>query len=125
MVSEYDYWLFDLDGTVVDIEPSYPRSVFDEVGDRLAGTVANARAVLKRKRNEDDWHTQRLLNAHYYQNDAESKALLAGTEMPVPLEEGRWTIRLMEAIRDAARDDREREGRGGRRTERAVGRDGE
>ncbi|MFB6183738.1 MAG: HAD family hydrolase [Haloarculaceae archaeon] len=31
----YDFWLFDLDGTVVDVEPSYVRTVFDEVGDRL------------------------------------------------------------------------------------------
>ncbi|WP_123537573.1 HAD family hydrolase [Halosimplex salinum] len=31
----YDFWLFDLDGTVVDVEPSYPRSVVERVGDRL------------------------------------------------------------------------------------------
>ena len=32
---EYDFWLFDLDGTVVDVDASYPRSVIGEVGDRL------------------------------------------------------------------------------------------
>lgn len=31
----YDFWLLDLDGTLVDIEPSYIRSVFDGIGDRL------------------------------------------------------------------------------------------
>jgi phosphoglycolate phosphatase len=31
----YDFWVFDLDGTIVDIEPSYPREVVGEVGDRL------------------------------------------------------------------------------------------
>jgi len=31
----YDFWLFDLDGTVVDVERSYARSVVGEVGDRL------------------------------------------------------------------------------------------
>lgn len=31
----YDYYLFDLDGTLVDIDPAYPRSVIDRVGDRL------------------------------------------------------------------------------------------
>jgi len=33
--AEYDVWLFDLDGTLVDIEPDHPRRVFDEIGDRL------------------------------------------------------------------------------------------
>lgn len=32
---EYDFWMFDLDGTLVDIEPSYARDVVFEVGDRL------------------------------------------------------------------------------------------
>jgi len=31
----YDFWLFDLDGTLVDVEPAYPLRVFEEVGDRL------------------------------------------------------------------------------------------
>ncbi|PSP84729.1 HAD family hydrolase [Halobacteriales archaeon QS_1_68_17] len=31
----YDFWLLDLDGTLIDVEPSYPRRVFDEIGDRL------------------------------------------------------------------------------------------
>ncbi len=32
---EYDFWLFDLDGTLVDVPESYARQVFDRVGDRL------------------------------------------------------------------------------------------
>ena len=35
MVEEYDFWLFDLDGTLVDVEPSYSREVFERVGDRI------------------------------------------------------------------------------------------
>jgi phosphoglycolate phosphatase len=31
----YDFWLFDLDGTVVDVHPEYPREVVTEVGDLL------------------------------------------------------------------------------------------
>ncbi|MFW5939301.1 MAG: HAD family hydrolase [Halolamina sp.] len=31
----YDFWLLDLDGTVVDVEPRYRHAVFDAVGDRL------------------------------------------------------------------------------------------
>ncbi|MDS0294209.1 HAD family hydrolase [Halogeometricum luteum] len=36
MVSDaYDFWLFDLDGTLVDADWSYTREVFDRVGDSL------------------------------------------------------------------------------------------
>jgi phosphoglycolate phosphatase len=31
----YDYWLFDLDGTLVDTEWSYKREIFDRVGEEL------------------------------------------------------------------------------------------
>jgi len=45
--ADYDYHLFDLDGTLVDAEWSYTREVFDRVGDRLgrAFTDAEARTV--------------------------------------------------------------------------------
>jgi phosphoglycolate phosphatase len=33
--ADYDVWLFDLDGTLVDTEWSYTRAVFDRVGDRV------------------------------------------------------------------------------------------
>lgn len=96
----------------------------DQVIDRVAGTVANARAVLRRKRNDDDWDTLRLLNAHYYQNDAESRALEAGDPdaMPVPLAESRWTTYLMEEVRSAASQSASRETHP---VEPVVGRDGE
>ena len=32
---QYDFWLLDLDGTLVDVESSYVRNVFDRVGERL------------------------------------------------------------------------------------------
>jgi len=35
MVPQYDYWLFDLDGTLVDVESSYRRGVVTGVEDRL------------------------------------------------------------------------------------------
>jgi phosphoglycolate phosphatase len=35
VLADYDFHLFDLDGTLVDAEWSYTRSVFDRVGDRL------------------------------------------------------------------------------------------
>lgn len=94
----------------------------DEIVDRATGTVANGRAVLRRSRS-DDWDTARLLNAHFYQDDAESRALIADdpSRMPVPLEETRWTSYLMEAIRDEADRDASR----GQPVEPAIRHDGE
>ncbi|MFW6385096.1 MAG: HAD family hydrolase [Halodesulfurarchaeum sp.] len=40
----YDFWLLDLDGTLVDTEWSYTRSVFDRVGDRLGRRFSDAEA---------------------------------------------------------------------------------
>ena len=33
--STYDHWAFDLDGTLVDVEPGYIHDVFGRVGDRI------------------------------------------------------------------------------------------
>lgn len=44
--SEYEYWLFDLDGTLVDVEWSYAREVFDEVGDRLGTAFSDREAEI-------------------------------------------------------------------------------
>ncbi|WP_144904161.1 HAD family hydrolase [Halobellus captivus] len=41
---EYDFWLFDLDGTLVDAEWSYTREVFDRVGDRLGREFSDREA---------------------------------------------------------------------------------
>ncbi len=43
-VAEYDFHLFDLDGTLVDAEWSYTRAVFDRVGDRLGRRFSDREA---------------------------------------------------------------------------------
>ncbi|UPV74862.1 HAD family hydrolase [Halorussus limi] len=43
---EYDYWLLDLDGTLIDVDWSYPRSVFDRVGDRLGREFSDREAEI-------------------------------------------------------------------------------
>lgn len=42
--SEYDFWLLDLDGTLVDVEWSYVRETFDRVGERLGRGFSDAEA---------------------------------------------------------------------------------
>ena len=73
--------------------------------DRLVGTVKNVVLVGRRKMN-DDWETDRTVDSHYYQFDAEAKAIAVGGESPVPLDQAKWTIEIMEAIREEATGDR-------------------
>jgi phosphoglycolate phosphatase len=42
--ADYDVWLFDLDGTLVDTEWSYTRGVFDRVGDRVGHEFSDYQA---------------------------------------------------------------------------------
>ncbi|POG55686.1 HAD family hydrolase [Haloferax marisrubri] len=49
VADDYDFWLFDLDGTLVDAEWSYTRDVFDRVGDRLGRQFTDREA-------ETIWH---------------------------------------------------------------------
>jgi len=42
----YDFWLFDLDGTLIDTEWAYTREVFDRVGDRLGRRFSDWEAEL-------------------------------------------------------------------------------
>ena len=47
MVSDrYDFWVFDLDGTLIDAEWSYTRDVFDEVGERLGYPFSDREATM-------------------------------------------------------------------------------
>jgi phosphoglycolate phosphatase len=41
---DYDFWLLDLDGTLVDVEWSYVRETFDRVGDRIGRTFTDEQA---------------------------------------------------------------------------------
>ena len=44
MPPSYDFWLLDLDGTLVDVEWSYTREVFDRVGDRIGRPFSDREA---------------------------------------------------------------------------------
>ena len=44
MSAGYDFWLFDLDGTLVDVEPSYVHAVMRAVGDRVGHRLSDRQA---------------------------------------------------------------------------------
>ncbi|MFB6121837.1 MAG: HAD family hydrolase [Haloferacaceae archaeon] len=46
LADAYDFWLFDLDGTLVDVEWSYTRTAFDRVGERLGREFSDREAEL-------------------------------------------------------------------------------
>jgi len=96
--------------TVMDVDRDYTtspvaraRNNLDRVVDLVGGLVENVRSVAAQRRS-DDWGTATRLNAHYYQIDAESRALETGTEMPVPLDQAKWTTVLLDEVRRSARE---------------------
>ncbi len=58
----YDFWLLDLDGTVVDVETDYVHEVMTEVGDRLGCQFTETDAERLWYEHEDD--RGRVLDAH-------------------------------------------------------------
>jgi phosphoglycolate phosphatase len=44
MRSAYDFWLLDLDGTLIDVKPSYIHGVMSEVGDRIGRSFTDREA---------------------------------------------------------------------------------
>ncbi len=46
VVDNYDYWLFDLDGTLVDVRESYAREVVYSVGDRIGHGFSDEEVAL-------------------------------------------------------------------------------
>jgi len=94
--------------SVVELDKHYVSSsvmrvqnTVDKVVGHVRGSVDNVLKVAKSKRDES-WEMEKSLKPHYYQIDAEAKALSRGGEMPVPMEEGKWTIALINEIRAEA-----------------------
>lgn len=97
--------------TVTRLDRDYEASIvarafasLDHVLDRIRGSIRNASAVIRRKRT-GDWASQRDLDARYYQFEREARALLDGNPMAAPVEEGLWTVRIAEGIRQSGPSD--------------------
>lgn len=93
--------------TVVPVERDYTESSVararynvDQSIARVRATAENGMTVAKQQFDEG-WESMKATNPHYYQFDREAHALRNGEEMPVPLEQSRWTIAVMEQIRAA------------------------
>lgn len=85
---------------------SRARNSLDRITGMASGTAQNI-ITFGRTRLSDDWETHRNVNGHHYQIDAEAKALMEDTEMPISLDHAKWTTAIIDRIRE---DAREREG---------------
>lgn len=78
----------------------------DHVLGRIQGTVENLVAVARRT-VDDDWDSVRNLDSHSYQFGEEVRAIQRDEPTAVPVAEGTWTLRIIEAVRAAATTDDE------------------
>jgi predicted dehydrogenase len=77
------------------------RKNIDESVARLSRLVEMGGSLAMEKVS-GDWNREKELDPHKYQIDEMYRVVEEGGEVPVSLEEARWTITLMEQIRDAA-----------------------
>lgn len=77
------------------------RKSVDETVTNLWSLAANANAVLQRELR-GGWEREKGLDPHLYQIDETYRAIEAGTTMPIPMTEAKWTVTVLAAIRSAA-----------------------
>ncbi len=103
VVDEVNQSVFRIDDDYTASTVARSRKGVDLSLSQLASTVENAKLVVD-KTLDDSWETAIKSNSHFAIFDEFAKAVDLGTEVPVPLEQSRWTIRMMEEIRSAAQD---------------------
>lgn len=93
--------------TVVPVERDYTvsstskvRYNVDQSLAQIRGTTENGVAVV-REQLSGDWESMMAINSHFAQFDAETRALENGGSGPIPLEQSRWTIAVLEELRAA------------------------
>lgn len=69
--------------------------------DHISDLFSNIKLVASEQLN-GDWETATRKNPHYALFDRTARALENGDDMPVPLESSKWTIRVLETIRESA-----------------------
>ncbi len=102
----------EINQSVFRIADDYTRSVLarsrkgvDLSLSQLASTVENVKLFVDTTL-DDSWGTATKSNSHFAIFDGFAKSVDLGTDVPVPLEQSRWTIQLMEEIRTAAQRSR-------------------
>lgn len=107
--SEQSVVLDEINQSVYRIDDDYTSSVIarskkslDVSAAQLASTLENATSVAV-SRFDDSWETEAETNSHCAIFDQFVAAIESGDDVPVPLEQSKWTIRLLEEIRESAK----------------------
>lgn len=69
---------------------------------QLTSSIENVKLLAENK-IDDSWENEAELKPHYAIFDEFIDAIENGSDVPVSLEQSRWTVRIMELIRDSAR----------------------
>lgn len=99
--------------TLIPLNRDYTSSTLNKLrknlemsGSLVSGIVQNGKLMLENT-IDGDWETEKALDPHYNLIDGMVEAVSRGTEPPVPLEEAKWTLEIMQAIRDAGVDSKQ------------------
>jgi predicted dehydrogenase len=107
-VDEVNQSLYEIDEDYTSSVLARSKKSLDVSLSQLTSTLENATSVAA-SRFDDSWETETETNAHAAIIDGFVDALEGTADVPVPLEQSKWTIRIMETIRESARERRDRE----------------
>lgn len=107
--SEQSVILDEINQSIYRVDEEYTASVvarskkgFDLSAAQLRSTLENAKSVAV-SRFDDSWETEAKTDSHCAIIGEFVEAIEGDGEVPVSLEQSRWTIRLLEEIRESAR----------------------
>ncbi|ELY67134.1 Gfo/Idh/MocA family protein [Natrinema versiforme] len=106
IVDEINQSLYEVDEDYTSSVIARSKKSLDVSLAQASSTLENVKAVAT-SRFDDSWESETKTNSHCAIFDEFVDAIEGDAEVPVPLEQSKWTIRIMETIRDAARPSRE------------------
>ncbi|ELY80551.1 Gfo/Idh/MocA family protein [Natrinema pallidum] len=109
VVDEINQSLYEVDEDYTSSVIARSKKSLDVSLAQVTSTLENARSVAT-SRFDDSWETETETNSHCAIFDGFVDAIEGDADVPVPLKQSKWTIRIMETIRDAAKPRPEADG---------------
>lgn len=108
--SEQSIVLDEINQSIYKLDEDYTRSTLarslkglDVSLSQVTSTIDNAKTVAA-SAVDDSWETAAATDAHFAIFDQFVDAIESDADVPVPLEQSKWTIKIMEVIRESATD---------------------